>query len=65
MGGSICWGIAAAFGSSALEAAGEIASRPIPMPGVSASNGRLAIKLIGTDEKGRRIAAWAEIDAEP
>ena len=58
-------GIAAAFGSSALEAAGELRSRPIPMPGVSPSNGPLAIKVIGTDEKGRRIAAWAEIDAEP
>jgi hypothetical protein len=58
-------GIAAAFGSSALEAAGELRSRPIPMPGVSPSNGLLAVKVIGTDDKGRRIAAWAEIDAEP
>ena len=44
---------------------GELRSRPIPMPGVSPGNGLLAIKVIGTDEKGRRIAAWAEIDAEP
>ncbi len=58
-------GIAAAFGSSVLEAGGELHSRPIPMPGVSTSNGLLAIKVIGTDEKGRRIAAWAEIGAEP
>ena len=58
-------GIAAVFGSSALEAAGELRSRPIPMPGVSPNNGLLAVKVIGTDEKGRRIAAWAEIDAEP
>ena len=58
-------GIAAAFGSSALKAAGELRSRPIPLPGVSASNGLLAVKVIGTDEKGRRIAAWAEIDAAP
>ena len=58
-------GITAAFGSSALEASGELRSRPIPMPGASPSNGLLAVKVIGTDKKGRRIAAWAEIDAEP
>ena len=58
-------GIAAAFGSSALKAAGELRSRPIPLTDVSASNGLLAVKVIGTDENGRRIAAWAEIDAEP
>jgi hypothetical protein len=58
-------GIAAAFGSSALEADGELRSRPIPIPGASSSDGLLAIKVIGTDKKGRRIAAWAEVDAEP
>jgi hypothetical protein len=58
-------GIAAAFGSSALEATGELRSQPIPMPGVSPSNGLVAVKVIGTDEKGRRIAAWAEFDTEP
>ena len=58
-------GIAAAFGSSALKAVGELRSRPIPIPGASPSDGLLAIKVIGTDKKGRRIAAWAEIDAEP
>ena len=59
-------GIAAAFGSSALPGwRASSRSRPIPMPGVSPGNGPLAIKVIGTDEKGRRIAAWAELDAEP
>ncbi len=56
-------GIAAAFGSSAWEAGGERCSRPIPLPGVSSCNGPLAIKVIGTDEKGRRLAAWAELEA--
>lgn len=35
------------------------------MPGVSARNCPLVVKVIGTDEKGRRIAAWAELNAEP
>jgi hypothetical protein len=58
-------GIAAAFGTSALKAGGELSSRPIPLPGVSPGNGPLVIKVIGTDEKGRRIAAWADVDVEP
>jgi hypothetical protein len=58
-------GIAGSFGTSALSAGGELSSRPIPLPGVSSRNGPLAIKIIGTDQKGRRIAAWAELAAEP
>jgi hypothetical protein len=58
-------GIAATFGSSALHASGELSSRPIPMPGVSPGNGLLIVKVVGTDDKGRRIAAWAEVDTEP
>ena len=54
-------GIAAAFGTSTLPAAGELYSRPIPLPGVRSRNGPLAIKIVGTDLKGRRIAAWAEL----
>jgi hypothetical protein len=57
-------GIAAAFGTSALPAAGELCSRPIVMHGISVSEVPLAVKVIGTDEKGRRIAAWAELGAE-
>ena len=58
-------GIAAAFGTSAMPGASELRSKLIPMPGVSPRIGPLAVKVIGTDEKGRRIAAWAELDAEP
>jgi len=58
-------GIAASFGTSALSAGGELSSRPIHLPGVSSCNGPLAIKVVGTDEKGRRIAAWAELAAAP
>jgi hypothetical protein len=57
--------IAEAFGSSALAAGGELCSRPIPMPGVLAGDGPLVIKVIATDEKGRRVAAWASIEAGP
>jgi len=48
-----------------LKATGELRSRPIPIPGASPSDGLLAVKVIATDKKGHRIAAWAEIDAEP
>jgi hypothetical protein len=58
-------GIAASFGSSVVPAAGELSSRPIPLTGVSPCDGPLAIKLVGTDAKGRRIAAWAQVDADP
>lgn len=58
-------GIAATFGSSALQAAGERSSRLIPLPGVSSGIGPLVIKLIGSDDKGRRIAAWAEVAPDP
>ena len=54
-------GIAASFGTSALPAGGELSSQPIPLLGVSARVGPLAIKVIGTDQQGRRIAAWAEL----
>jgi hypothetical protein len=58
-------GVAAAFGTSALPGLGELRSQLIPLPGVLPGSGPLAVKIIGTDEKGRRIAAWAEIDFEP
>ncbi len=58
-------GIAAAFGTSALPGGGELRSQLIAMPGVSSNNGPLVVKVIGTDEKGRRIAAWAEVDPAP
>ncbi len=56
-------GIAAAFGTSALPARGELRSGLIRLPGVAAGAGSLAIKLVGTDARGRRVAAWAEIEA--
>jgi hypothetical protein len=57
--------IAAAFGSSALPAGGDLRSRPIPLPGVSPPNGPLAIKVVGADEDGRRITGWADLNLGP
>jgi hypothetical protein len=54
-------GIASTFGTSALSAGGELSSDFIPLPGVSTESGPLVIKVIGTDPKGRRVAAWADV----
>jgi hypothetical protein len=58
-------GVAAAFGTSALPGGGELRSHKISLPGVSSLTGPLVVKVVGTDENGRRIAAWAEVDIEP
>ncbi len=58
-------GVAAAFGASSLPGRGELCSHPIPMPDASPANGPLAIKVVGTDEKGRRFTAWAQLDPQP
>ncbi len=55
-------GLAASFGTSALPASGFLASKPIPLPGVTPGLGPLVFKVIGTDAKGRRVAGWAEVD---
>jgi hypothetical protein len=60
-GGLDMLGVASAFGTSALPALGELHSRPIPLSGVSGAEGPLIVKAIGTDARGRRVAAWAEI----
>lgn len=54
-------GIAAAFGTSALPAGGTLGSRWIPLRGVESANGPLVFKVVGTDDLGRRVAAWAEV----
>ena len=57
--------VANAFGTSALPASGELRSRPIRLSGISSTAGPIVVKLVGTDVKGRRVAAWAALDAEP
>jgi hypothetical protein len=58
-------GVASAFGTSALPALGQLDSRPICLAGVSRASGPLIVKAIGTDARGRRVAAWAEIPPSP
>ncbi|MHB1559221.1 MAG: hypothetical protein ACYC61_17340 [Isosphaeraceae bacterium] len=55
-------GVASAFGTSALEAHGQLDSAEIPLEGVTAGSGPLAIKVVGTDAVGRRVNAWAELE---
>lgn len=57
-------GVAAAFGTDLLPARGRLGSRPIPMAGaLPAVGGTLIVKAVGTDARGRRVAAWAEVEA--
>jgi hypothetical protein len=55
-------GIASTFGTSALPAGGRLDSRPIRLAGVHRDSGPLILKAVGTDARGRRVAAWAEVD---
>jgi hypothetical protein len=57
--------LAAAFGSADLPARGRLASSPIRLAGVRRGDGPLIVKLVGTDARGRRVAAWAEVDPGP
>ena len=54
-------GIAASFGTSALPARGELRSGPIHLSGTSPESGPLVIKVVGTDPRGRRVCAWADL----
>lgn len=56
-------GIASSFGTSAVPVGGRLGSLPIHLRGVHPDSGPLVIKLIGTDSQGRRVAAWAEVNA--
>ena len=53
--------LVAAFGSSTLPGRGFLRSRPIRLEGVSEDCGPLIVTAIGTDRRGRRVAAWAEV----
>jgi hypothetical protein len=55
-------GIASAFGTSALPARGALRSRPIRLLGVRGGDGALVFKAVGTDPRGRRVAAWTVVD---
>ena len=57
-------GIARRFGTSGLAAGGLLASQPIPLEGVTEHDGPIVFKVVGTDAKGRRVAAWAEMSVK-
>ena len=53
---------AAAFGSPILASSGELNSRPIPLTNISAESDPLVVKVIGKDQSGRLVAAWADLE---
>ena len=55
-------GIASALAPRRLAGGAALRSREIRLKGVRPGTGPLIVKLVGTDEKGRRVAAWREID---
>ncbi len=55
-------GIASAFGTSAVPPKGEIDSGPIPLIGIPRGTGPMVVKVVGTDARGRRVSAWADLN---
>jgi hypothetical protein len=53
------------FGTSTLDARGCIESQPIRLKDVHLESGPLVVKLVGTDERGHRVAAWAMLEGRP
>ncbi len=60
-------GVASAFGTSAVPANGAIESRPILLTHIPRGSGPMVVKVVGTDDRGRRVSAWADLNpvAEP
>ena len=56
--------LASALGALDLPTLGRLDSRPIPLTGARLGEGAVVVKVIGTDARGRRVAAWAEFDGE-
>ncbi len=61
-GGLDALGIAEAFGTSALPPRAALRSQAIPLAGVRKDSGPIVFKAIGTDQLGRRVAAWTVLD---
>jgi hypothetical protein len=67
-GGAVCCGrlhageLAKSLGAATLAASGELTSEPIPLAGARQLYQPLLVKVGGTDAKGRRIWAWADLD---
>jgi hypothetical protein len=54
-------GIASTFGTTSLPPFGRLDGKPIPTPGALDPGAPLVVKAVGTDARGRRVAAWAEV----
>jgi hypothetical protein len=54
-------GIASTFGTTSLPAGGQLLSGPIALSGMHSQDLPLIIKAVGTDSRGHRVSAWAEI----
>ena len=52
------------LGSLDVPASGELTSEPILLTGLSAVEGPLVVKVVGTDAQGRRVSAWADVNIE-
>ncbi len=57
-------GMAEAFDDGVLDGGRLRRSRPIRLSGVEAHAGPMVVKLIGVDDEGRRVAAWAELQRD-
>jgi hypothetical protein len=55
-------GIASVFGTSAVPARGELSSGAIRLTGIPRHSVPLVVKLIGTDARGHRVSAWADLN---
>jgi hypothetical protein len=64
--GDICGpALAESFDATSLAAYGYLESKPIATPPAIDGMSPLVFKLVGTDARGRRIAAWAEVTPTP
>jgi hypothetical protein len=57
--------LAAVFGSETIGPGRALVSRPIQLTRIGPDSGPLIVKLVGRDQRGRRVAAWAEINRTP
>jgi hypothetical protein len=55
-------GIATSFGTAALSPGDVLHSRPIQLAGVHPEAGPLIVRVMGTDARDHRVAAWAEVN---
>jgi hypothetical protein len=55
-------GIVSAFGTTVLPAGGSLQSTTIPLSGIPESAAPTVFKAVGTDARGRRVAAWSLLE---